>query len=77
MKAICLVVVSGGVAECYEPAHVDCRIVDLDDLRAGGKPVSLPAGIGFEELAQRAGLTNGREVVIAPCRPRARSRAGR
>jgi hypothetical protein len=65
MKAICLVVVSGGVAECYEPEHVDCRIVDLDDLGAGGKSVCLPAGIGFEELAERAGLENGREVIIA------------
>lgn len=65
MKAVCLVVVSGGVAECYEPAHVDCRIVDLDDLHAGGKPVSLPAGMGFDELAKQAGLKNGKDVIIA------------
>jgi len=70
MKAVCLVVVSGGVAECYEPAHVDCRIVDLDNLRAGDKPVSLPASIGFEALAKRAGLKNGRDVVIAPVKAR-------
>jgi hypothetical protein len=68
MKAVCLVVVSGGVAECYEPEHVDCRIVDLDDLRAGGKPVGLPAGMGFEELAARAGLENGRDCIIAKAR---------
>jgi hypothetical protein len=49
---------------------VDCRIVDLDDLRAGGKPISLPAGIGFEALAKRAGLRNGRDVVIAPTKAR-------
>jgi len=65
MKSICLVVVSGGVAECYEPLHVDCRIVDLDDLKCGGKPVSIPGGVGFEALAKRAGLRNGKDCVIA------------
>jgi len=65
MKAICLVVVSGGAAECYEPEHVDCRIVDLDDLKAGGDPVCLPGGMGFEELAKRAGLKNGKDCIIS------------
>lgn len=66
MKAVCLVVVSGGVAECYEPRHVDCRIVDLDDLAAGGKPVGLPSGIGFEDLAVEAGLLNGTHFTMTP-----------
>ena len=65
MKAICLVVVSGGVAECYEPEHVDCRIVDLDNIRAGDPAAELPRGVGFEELAERAGLEYGRDVVAA------------
>jgi hypothetical protein len=58
-KATALVVVVGGVAEVYEPAHVDARVIDLDDLKACGEPVTLPRGIGFEQLIERAGLVAG------------------
>ena len=57
MKAIALVVVSGGVAELFQPEHVDVRIVDLDNLEAGDAKVSLPKDVGFEALAEEAGLT--------------------
>lgn len=64
MKAICLVVVKGGVADVYEPEHVDCRVVDLDDVEAGSDPVVLPAGVGFEALAKRANLTRGVDFIL-------------
>jgi hypothetical protein len=65
MKAIALVVVMGGVAEEYAPEHVDCRIIDLDNITGPGDPIpELPAGMGFEELAERAGLEVGKDVVF-------------
>lgn len=54
MKAIALVVVRGGVAEVYEPLHVDCRVVDLDNWHSDGEQTFLPRGIGFEELIAEA-----------------------
>lgn len=63
MKAICLVVVAGGVAEEYTPEHVDCRIVDCDNIGAGDEPAELPRGMGFEALVERAGLTEGEDYV--------------
>jgi len=60
--AIGLVVVDGGVAYVAEPAHVRIEIVDLDNIRAGDKPPVLPAGVGFEELADRSGLIRGKEI---------------
>lgn len=64
MKAIALVVVSGGVAYEYAPPHVDCRVVDRDNIEAGDGPIELPAGIGYEELAKEAGLDVGTDVVF-------------
>lgn len=61
IPAIALVTVHGGVAEVYEPEHVDVRIVDLDNINVGANPVDLPAGIGFEELCEEAEL--GSEYV--------------
>lgn len=55
-KAIALVVVQGGVAEVYQPPHVDVRIVDIDNIERGDGPAELPKGVGFEELALEAGL---------------------
>lgn len=56
MKAIGLVVVSGGVAEAYTPLHVNVVIVDVDNIEAGDDPVELPAGVGFEALVKLAGV---------------------
>ena len=58
--AIGLVVISGGVGEAYTPAHVDVRIVDLDDLDAdpSNPTQDLPLGIGFEELARDADISD-------------------
>lgn len=55
MKAIALVVVSGGVAYTYAPDHVHVEIVDLDNLGDTGIK-TLPAGVGFEELVKEAGI---------------------
>lgn len=60
MKAIALIVVKGGFAYSYAPEHVDVRVVDLDcDDHAEG----LPPGIGFEELAEEAGLEAGEDFT--------------
>lgn len=56
MKAIALVTVCGGVAEAFAPEHVDCQIVDVDNIKAGDQKTVLPANIGFEELAAEAGV---------------------
>jgi hypothetical protein len=64
MKAICLVVVSGGVAYAYAPAHVDCRVIDLDSLSQGDEPATLPRGIGFEHLAKQAELRIGEDFTM-------------
>lgn len=61
MKAICLVVVKGGIAYAYEPVHVDCRIVDLDNPLCDRE--ELPQDVGFEELAGRAGLKAGIDYI--------------
>ncbi len=63
MKAIALVVVSGGVAEVYEPEHVDVRVVDLDYIAAGEEPCFLPAGVGFEALVERTDLVEGKDYT--------------
>lgn len=63
MKAIALVVVRGGVAEVYAPEHVDVRVVDLDNIESGDDPEPLPPGIGFEELAEGAGLEPGKDFA--------------
>ncbi len=57
MNAIGLVVVDRGCARTFAPLHVDLRLVDLDDIRRGDFPPVLPTGIGFEELATRAGVS--------------------
>lgn len=57
MKAIALIIVHGGVAYPYAPDHVDVRVIDRDDVHAGGDIDPLPAGIGFEALVEEAGLT--------------------
>ena len=67
MKAIALVVIRCGVAEVYEPRHVDVRVVDLDNIKAGDGPGELPAGMGFEALCRRAWLDN-RSVRLVPVR---------
>lgn len=61
MKAICLVVVSRGVAEVYAPEHVDCRVIDLDALESGDSMETLPPNIGFEALCDEAGLDVGED----------------
>lgn len=60
MKAICLVVVSGGVAYTYHPLHVECQVVDQDNIRdAGEGPTELMRGVGYEQLVIDAGLEEG------------------
>jgi hypothetical protein len=63
MKAICLVVVDSGVAYDYTPLHVDCRIIDRDNIEAGDEPVELPRGVGFEKLVEEAGLSEGADFT--------------
>ena len=58
MKAIGLVVIAGGVADVFTPTHVDVRVVDIDNIKAGDPPVELPSDIGFEELVARAEVGN-------------------
>lgn len=56
----CLVVVLGGVADTFYPAeHVDCRTIDLDNIKAGEPPTTLPRGLGFETFVADAGLEEG------------------
>lgn len=55
IPAIGLVVVGEGTVSVFAPDHVDLRIVFLSDIRDGRTPV-LPMGVGFEELADKAGL---------------------
>ena len=59
MKAICLIVVTGGVAYSHAPEHVDVRIADLDNADAGDDLETLPRGVGFEKLVEDAGLEEG------------------
>ena len=60
MKVPVLVCVKGGVAYTYEPEHVDCRVVDEDNINERGDgPIVLPRGIGFEQLVEDAELTEG------------------
>lgn len=64
-----LVTVDGGVAYEHDSPGTYTRIVDRDDLRAGGDPVELPAGVGFEALVSDAGLMISEEgdvVFVAP-----------
>jgi hypothetical protein len=61
MKAIALVVVRGGVAEAYAPEHVDVRVIDLDNIARGEDPEGLPRGVGFEALADEAGIIAGED----------------
>jgi hypothetical protein len=63
MKAICLIVVHGGVSEVFTPKHVDCQVIDLDDIDEGGDPQSLPRGVGFEKLVRDAALEEGTDFV--------------
>lgn len=56
MKAICLILVRGGVAYPVAPPHVDCRVIDRDNIEAGDYPVALPRGVGFETLVEEHGL---------------------
>lgn len=66
MNSIALVVVSGGVAEVFQPLHVDVRVVDLDnihDRNEGDAPEKLPRNVGFEHLVKGAGLKEGAEFV--------------
>jgi hypothetical protein len=63
VKAICLVVVDGGVAYTYAPEHVDVQLIDLDNIDAGDPPTVLPRGVGFEKLVEEAGLSEGTYFV--------------
>lgn len=65
MKAIALIVVQGGIAYAYAPEHVEVRIIDRDDIEdADGEILyALPPGIGFEELAEEAGLGAGEDFA--------------
>ena len=65
MKDICLVVVIGGVAYEYAPEHVDCQIIDLDNAKDGSETtmLTLPHGVGFEVLADQAGLEAGTDFT--------------
>ncbi|MFA5375905.1 MAG: hypothetical protein WC455_09200 [Dehalococcoidia bacterium] len=56
IPAIGLVVVKGGVAELFSPSHVDLRLVDIDDIKAGDEKVTLPMWIGFEKLVSDADI---------------------
>jgi len=67
-KAIGLVVVRSGYAEIHAPLHVDIRVVDLDDIERGGEQPALPAGRGFERLAEEAGVTADVVFGEEPCR---------
>lgn len=66
IPAIGLVVVKGGVAELFSPSHVDLRLVDIDDIKAGDDKEELPMAIGFEELVDEAGI---REYVTFDLEP--------
>ncbi len=63
MKAIALVIVAGGVADEVAPPHVDVRIVDIDNIKAGDSPPGLPRDVGFEDLVRRAQLIEGEEFT--------------
>jgi hypothetical protein len=63
MKAVCLVVVRGGVADEYSPKHVNCAIVDQDNIAAGEPPYELPRDVGFEKLVKDACLIEGKDFV--------------
>jgi hypothetical protein len=56
IPAIGLVVVSGGIAQDYAPPHVDIRIIDIDNIKAGDEKAELPRDVGFEELVKTAGV---------------------
>jgi len=64
-KAVALVVVLGGVAYTYAPRHVDIRVVDMDNLEDPDEKhkVQLPAGVGFEHLAEEACVNDYIEFV--------------
>lgn len=51
-----LVVVTGGVAEVYTWQHVEARVVDVDNIKAGDPKPVLPRGMGFEELVKQADI---------------------
>jgi hypothetical protein len=63
-KATCLVVVTGGVAYYYHAEHVDCTVIDLDNIKAGDEPVPVPAGIGYEALLEQAELEQGTHYTL-------------
>ena len=63
MKAIALVIVSGGVADFCAPPHVDVRVIDQDNIGAGDPPAELPRGIGFEELLAGTSMEEGKDYV--------------
>ena len=48
MKEIALVIVHGGVAYVAAPKHVDVRVIDQDNIKAGDEPTELPRNVGFE-----------------------------
>lgn len=51
MKVPVVVLVRGGVAYTFcDPTKVDVRVVDVDNINAGGPAEKLPAGVGFEQL---------------------------
>lgn len=58
MKNIVLVVVKNGLVETYGSKNVHVEVVDLDGLcideSVAELTYSLPAGIGYEELAKEA-----------------------
>lgn len=66
IPAIGLVVVNQGVAGLFSPSHVDLRLVDIDNIKAGDGVVTLPMGIGFEKLVSDACI---QEYVVFDLEP--------
>jgi len=64
-KALCLVVVSGGVAEYFAPDFVDCRVVDLDNSAVSEAKDQVPHTDGWKALIAQAGLTEGDDFIYA------------
>lgn len=63
-KVPVLVVVHDGAVETYAPGHADVRVVYLHNTTDNGNPLMLPVNVGFEKLAEQAGLEIGEDVVF-------------
>jgi len=67
VKARGLIVVNGGAAYDYMPPHVDVRIIDVDNIKAGDEKVKLPVGVGYEHLVNQAGIREYVDFVCPQC----------